>query len=67
MVVKSTDEPPREMSGSVCPVSGIRLTVTITCSSAWQVMSSASPSTMSPGKAVPQRRKISMARKKIHR
>ena len=29
-----TDEPPREMSGSVCPVSGIRLTVTMTCSSA---------------------------------
>ena len=34
MTVKSTDEPPREMSGSVCPVSGIRLTVTMTCSSA---------------------------------
>ena len=29
-----TDEPPREISGSVCPVSGIRLTVTMICSSA---------------------------------
>ena len=67
MVVKMVDEPPREISGSVCPVSGIRLTVTMICSSAWQVISRASPSTSSPGNAVPQRRNISMPRKNIHR
>ena len=67
IAVKIVEEPPREMSGRVCPVSGIRFTVTMMCSSAWQVINRANPRTSRPGNAVPHRRKISMARKKIHR
>ncbi len=66
MAVKSSDEPPREIIGRVCPVSGMMFTVTMMCSRACPVMSSAMPSDSMAGYFLGQRSNISMARKNTH-
>ena len=60
--IESSDEPPRDISGRVCPVSGSMFTCTRICSIAWLVISRPIPAAISVGNGAVQRLQISIAR-----
>ena len=62
IAVHIIDEPPCEISGRFCPVSGMKLIVTMICSRACIVISSASPSSSSPANIQSQLPKMRIAR-----
>ena len=67
ILVKTTDDPPRLINGKVCPVTGKKPTDTNILISACNVIIRLNPNTNRLGKAVAQRWKITIPRKKIQR
>ena len=65
--IESSEEPPRDISGRVCPVSGNRFTCTSIWSRAWHVINMPSPAASSVGNGVVHRLQISIERKVIHK